>query len=350
MSSSLPEMQYRFLGRTGLKVSVLSLGGWLTYGGHVGNEIAFDCMKAAYEAGINFFDTAEGYSGGEAEKVLGEAIKRYGWKQNDLVISTKLYWGNAQARDPANPLNNNGLSRKHLIEGMNASLRRLDLPYVDVVFAHRPDRNTPMEEVVRGFDHLINTGKAFYWGTSEWTASEIAEAWRIADKLGLIGPACEQPQYNLLVRDKVEKEFRWLYEAHGTGLTVWSPLKQGVLTGKYNKEQEIPEGSRFSQTNDKFIQNFRKNNVGNAEWKSQLAKVDGLMKIADELKVSCAQLALAWVLKNENVSSAIIGASKPEQVAENVGALAVLEKLTPEVVEKIEKAVESKPTEEPRRF
>lgn len=265
--------------------------------------------------------------------------------------SKQLYWGNAQARDPSNPLNNNGLSRKHIVEGMNASLRRLDLPYVDVVFAHRPDRNTPMEEVVRGFDHLINTGKAFYWGTSEWTASEIAEAWRIADKLGLIGPACEQPQYNLLVRDKVEKEFRWLYEAHGTGLTVWSPLKQGVLTGKYNKEQgEIPEGSRFSQTKDKFIENFRKNNIGNEEWKSQLAKVDSLMKIADGLKVSCAQLALAWVLKNENVSSAIIGASKPEQVAENVGALAVLEKLTPEIMEKIEKAVASKPTEEPRRF
>lgn len=306
-------------------------------------------MKAAFDAGINFFDTAEGYAGGEAEKVLGEAIKRYGWKQNDLVISTKLNWGQAQALNPAKPLNNNGLSRKHIIEGMNASLQRLDLPYVDVVFAHRPDRHTPMEEIVRGFDFLINSGKAFYWGTSEWTASEISDAWRIADKLGLIGPVCEQPQYNALHREKVEKEFRWIYEAHGTGLTVFSPLKQGILTGKYNKGKDIPEGSRFSQTQDKFIANFRKT-IGNDEWNKQLAQVDALMKIADELKVSCTQLALAWVLKNEHVSSAIIGASKPEQVAENVGALAVLDKLTPEIMNKIDEAVGTKPAQEPRRF
>ncbi|KAF3396465.1 putative voltage-gated potassium channel subunit beta [Penicillium rolfsii] len=349
MSEGLPEMQYRHLGRTGLKVSVISLGSWLTYGGHVGNETAFDCLKAAYDAGVNFFDTAETYSGGQSEIVLGEAIKKFGWKQNDLVISTKLYWGKANSANPDRPLNNVGLSRKHIIEGMTLSLKRLDLPYVDIVYAHRPDRDTPMEEIVRGFNYLINTGKAFYWGTSEWSASEIADAWRIADKLGLIGPVVEQPQYNLLARDRVEKEYRWLYEAHGLGLTIFSPLKGGVLTGKYNDTTAPPAGSRLAESEDGYIKGLRKT-VGDDNWTKQLKQVAALKPIAEELGISTAQLSLAWILRNPNISSMITGASRVEQVYENVRALAVADKLTDEVVEKIEAAIGNKPAEEIRRF
>lgn len=232
---------------------------------------------------------------------------------------------------------------------MNLSLKRLDLPYVDIVYAHRPDRDTPMEEIVRGFNYLINTGKAFYWGTSEWTASEIADAWRIADKLGLVGPVVEQPQYNLLVRERVEKEYRWLYEAHGLGLTVFSPLKGGVLTGKYNGTTEPPAGSRLAQSDDGYIKGLRKT-VGDDAWVKQLKQVEALKPIADELGISTAQLSLAWILKNPNISSMITGASRPEQVRDNVRALAVAEKLTDEVIEKIEAAIDTKPGEEIRRF
>ncbi|EKV12924.1 Aldo/keto reductase, putative [Penicillium digitatum] len=349
MSDTLPEMQYRFLGRTGLKVSVISLGSWLTYGGHVGNETALECMKVAYDAGVNFFDTAEVYSGGKSEIVLGEAIKKFGWKQNDLVISTKIYWGRANSANPDKPLNNNGLSRKHIIEGMNLSLKRLDLPYVDIVYAHRADRDTPMEEIVRGFNYLIDNGKAFYWGTSEWTASEIADAWRIADRLGLIGPVVEQPQYNLLARERVEKEYRWLYEAHGLGLTVFSPLKGDILTGKYNDVDAPPAGSRLAESEDGYVKGLRKT-VGDETWKRQLNQVAALKPVAEELGVSTAQLALAWILKNPNISSMITGASRPQQVLDNIRALEVVEKLTDEVIEKIEVALGNKPAVEVRRF
>ncbi|KAJ5775376.1 uncharacterized protein N7511_000387 [Penicillium nucicola] len=349
MSDTLPEMQYRFLGRTGLKVSVISLGSWLTYGGHVGNETALECMKVAYDAGINFFDTAEVYSGGQSEIVLGQAIKQFGWKQNDLVISTKIYWGKANSANPDKPLNNNGLSRKHIIEGMNLSLQRLDLPYVDVVYAHRPDRDTPMEEIVRGFNYLINNGKAFYWGTSEWSASEISDAWRIADRLGLIGPVVEQPQYNLLVRERVEKEYRWLYDAHGLGLTVFSPLKGGILTGKYNDAAALPEGSRLAESKDGYVQNLKKT-VGDETWQRQLDQVAALKPVAEELGISTAQLALAWILKNPNISSMITGASRPQQVLDNIRALGVVDLLTEDIVEKIETAVGNKPVLETRRF
>ena len=232
---------------------------------------------------------------------------------------------------------------------MNLSLKRLDLPYVDIVYAHRPDRDTPMEEIVRGFNYLINTGKAFYWGTSEWTASEIADAWRIADKLGLVGPVVEQPQYNLLVRERVEKEYRWLYEAHGLGLTIFSPLKGGVLTGKYNGTTEPPAGSRLAESEDGYIKGLRKT-VGDDTWTKQLKQVEALKPIADELGISTAQLSLAWILKNPNISSMITGASRPEQVRDNLRALAVAEKLTDEVIEKIEAAINTKPGVEIRRF
>jgi len=337
-------MQYRFLGRSGLQVSAISLGGWLTYGGHVDEEKTYTCMKAAYDNGINFFDCAEGYAGGKSEEVMGQAIKKYGWKRNDLVISTKLYWGGANGN---NPVNNKGLSRKHIVEGMNASLKRLDLEYVDLIYAHRPDRQTPMEETVRAFNHLIEQGKAFYWGTSQWDADEIASAWRYADKLGLIGPLMEQPKYNALDREKVELEYAHLYRETGMGLTVWSPLAQGVLTGKY--KDGIPDDSRFAQNQVEFIAGYWKR-TGKSDWDQVVQRVNKLQPIADELGVKMSGLALAWVLKNPNVSSAITGASSPEQVLENVKAIEVIDKLTPEIMEKIDSILENKPPAVTPRF
>ncbi|CAK7205781.1 hypothetical protein SEUCBS139899_008560 [Sporothrix eucalyptigena] len=345
-------MEYRHLGRTGLKVSSVSLGSWVTYGGHVSNDNAFACLKAAYDAGVNFFDTSENYSASEAEIVLGKAIKHFGWKQNDLVISTKVYHGqnnSAHVDQPERWLNNVGLSRKHIIEGVNLSLERLGLPYVDVVFAHRPDRNTPVEEVVRAFNLLLNQGKIFYWGTSEWTAPEIADAWRAADQLGLVGPIVEQPQYNLLVRGKVEDEFRYLYEKYGLGLTIWSPLKQGILSGKYNGHAAPPPGSRLAEAQDKYTVSQSKT-FGDASWQRELAQVESLKPIAAKLDVTLAQLALAWVLTNKNVSTAIIGASRPEQVTENIASLKVVEKLTPEILAEIDTVLGNKIPEPPRRY
>ena len=232
---------------------------------------------------------------------------------------------------------------------MDLSLQRLGLPYVDVVYAHRPDRDTPMEEIVRGFNYLVSNGKAFYWGTSEWTASEIADAWRIADKLGLVGPVVEQPQYNLFVRERVEKEYRWLYETHGLGLTTFSPLKGGVLTGKYNDTAAPPAGSRLAESQNEYVRNLR-TNVGNEIWQRQLEQVAALKPVAEGLGVSLSQLALAWILKNPNISSMITGASRPEQVRDNVHALALAAKLTDEILERIELAVGNKPVEDTRRF
>ncbi|KAK0385030.1 hypothetical protein NLU13_7508 [Sarocladium strictum] len=336
---NIPEMPYRFLGRSGLQVSAISLGGWLTYGGHIDREGTFNCMEAAYNCGVNFFDCAEAYAKGESEIVMGEAIKKYGWKRNDIVISTKIYWGGAFGD---NIVNNKGLSRKHVIEGMNACLKRLDLEYVDLIYAHRPDRQTPIEETVRAFNHLIDTGKAFYWGTSEWSAPEISEAWRIADKLGLIGPVMEQPSYSMLDRAKVESEFAHLYREHGLGLTVFSPMRQGILSGKY--KNGIPDDSRFAQTSVDFINGWWKR-TDKATWEGIVKQVSKLEPIAEKLGCKQSQLALAWVLKNENVSSAIMGASSPEQVYENVAATAFVDKLTPEIMKEIDDVLENKPPE-----
>lgn len=334
----LPPMTYRFLGRSGLQVSSISLGGWLTYGGHVDKEGTFECMKAAYDCGVNFFDCAEEYSNGESEVVMGEAIRKFDWKRNDLVVSTKLYWGGAFGD---NIVNNKGLSRKHVIEGMNASLKRLGLDYVDLIYAHRPDRNTPIEETVRAFNHLIDTGKAFYWGTSEWNADEIAQAWRYADKLGLVGPLMEQPAYNMMTRDKVEREFAHLYRETGLGLTIFSPLNKGILTGKY--KNGIPEGSRFAQTQLGFVGGFMERIGGQEKWDEMVQQVNALEPIAEKLGVKMATLALAWVLKNPNVSSAITGASSTAQIYESTRALAVLDKLTPEIMDEIDQVFNNKP-------
>ncbi|KAI9753344.1 MAG: hypothetical protein M4579_005202 [Chaenotheca gracillima] len=348
-STGTTQMQYRFLGRSGLQVSAISLGGWLTYGGTVENDNTFACMKAAYDAGVNFFDCAEGYAGGESERVMGDAIRKFGWKRNDII-----YWGMANGN---NKVNNGGLSRKHLIEGLNASLERLQLDYVDLVYAHRPDRNTPMEETVRAFNHLIDNGKAFYWGTSEWNADEIAQAWRVADRLGLIGPLMEQPQYNLLARNRVEQEYWGLLqsgsgEGVGMGLTIFSPLKGGILTGKYNEVaglDSLPEGSRFKVGDDSFVKRMREN-LGDESWKREVALVKKLEPIAKKLNATLAALSLAWVLKNPHISSAITGASKPEQVGESLKALDLLPKMTDAIMKEIDEALGNKPEALTMRF
>ncbi|KAL8308477.1 hypothetical protein RB593_006684 [Gaeumannomyces tritici] len=327
-------MSYRRLGDTGLHVSALGLGGWLTFGGHVENEKTFAIMKQAYDCGINFFDTAESYAGGQSEIVMGQAIKKFGWKRNDIVVSTKLNWGGANGEVL---INNHGLSRKHIIEGLRASLQRLDLEYVDIVYAHRPDRLTPMEETVRAFNHVIGVkGWALYWGTSEWSADEVAEACGIAHRLGLVPPVVEQPEYSVLARDKVERQFQRLYSRFGIGLTTFSPQKFGLLSGKYNDSPDVPPaGSRFAEGNDKFV-NYMRGQYGNESWRENIGKVVKLKPIADRLGITQSQLALAWCLKNDNVSSVITGASRPEQVVENCQALKALDKLTSEVMKEID--------------
>jgi len=325
-------------------VSAISLGGWVTYGDAVGDEATFACMKAAYDAGINFFDCAEGYAEGKSEVVMGKAIKHFGWKRNDLVISTKIYWGGAFGD---NPVNNGGLSRKHIVEGLNNALKRLQLEYVDLIYCHRPDRHTPIEETVRAMNHVIDTGKAFYWGTSEWNAEEIAMAWAAAERLGLIGPVMEQPEYNMLARERVEREYALLYEKYGLGLTIFSPLKTGILSGKYN--DSIPEDSRIAKASDGFTSSQR-DSYGDEKWQKTIAQVRKLKPVAEKLGTDQATLALAWVLKNPNVSSAITGASKIEQIGKSVKALDLIEKLDDKIMAEVDEILANKPTLPYRRL
>ena len=317
-------MEYRHLGKSGIRVSALSLGAWITYGGQVGEDVAYDCMAAAYEAGVNFFDNAEAYANGEAEIVMGNVIRRAGWKRSDLVISTKIFWGGDGPNDT-------GLSHKHLVEGINASLERLQMDYVDLLFCHRPDIHTPVEETVWAMNQIIQQGKAFYWGTSQWSAQQIMDAYGIARREHLIPPLMEQPEYNMFHRERVEREYALLYEKIGLGTTIWSPLDSGILTGKYN--QGIPEDSRLAK--ETWLQRELV--------QEKIEKVRQLTPIAEELGSSMAQLALAWCLKNPDVSTVITGASRPEQVRENMGALDLVGRLTPEVMERIEGILDNKP-------
>ncbi|KAB8071675.1 NADP-dependent oxidoreductase domain-containing protein [Aspergillus leporis] len=340
------DMVYRRVGNSGLHVSAIGLGGWLTFGGHVGDNITFDCMKQAYDCGINFFDTAESYANGQSEAVMGQAIKKFGWARSDLVISTKLNWG---LHNGEILINNHGLSRKHIIEGTRASLRRLQLEYVDIIYAHRPDRLTPMEETVRAFNFVIDQGWAFYWGTSEWSADEITEACGIAKALGLVGPIVEQPLYNMLDRKKVEGEFQRLYSRCGIGLTTFSPLKMGMLSGKYNDATtQPPPGSRFAESQDKFASQVR-SDWENDQWAGTIKKIVKLKGLADQLGFKLSQLALAWCLKNENVSSVITGASRPAQIVDNVESLKLLPRLTPEIMAEIDELLLNRPAEDPAR-
>jgi voltage-dependent potassium channel beta subunit len=329
-------MEYRFLGSSGLKVSALSLGAWVTYGSQVGEDVAYECMTAAYKHGVNFFDNAEAYASGEAEVVMGNVIRRAGWKRSDLVVSTKVFWGGPGPND-------RGLSRKHIIEGVLASLDRLRLDYVDLVFCHRPDPDTPIEETVRAMNWLIDRGKAFYWGTSEWSADQIMEAAMIAARECLIGPQMEQPQYNMLYRDRVEREYARLYTGLGLGTTIWSPLASGLLTGKY--DEGCPPDTRASQ---KGMEWLRERLVGESA-AADRETVRKLKPIADELGCSRSQLALAWCLKNPNVSTVITGASRVEQVEENMAALDIVELLTPAIMESIEAVLGNKPSQ-PQNF
>jgi len=319
-------MEYRRLGKAGLKVSALSLGAWVTYGGQVGEDVARSCMTAAYEAGVNFFDNAEAYAGGNAETVMGNVIKQLGWRRESIVVSTKIFWGGDGPNDT-------GLSHKHIIEGMNNALRRLQLDYVDLVFCHRPDPNTPIEETVRAMDIVIKQGKAFYWGTSEWSAAEIMRADAVARQYNLTPPSMEQPQYNMFTRDRFEKEYAPLYSELGYGTTIWSPLASGLLTGKYN--QGIPAGSRAAMKGYEWLKE--------GITPEKIDKVKQLQPIAEELGGTLAQLGLAWCLANPNVSTVITGASRAEQVTENMKALEIAPKLTPEILEKIDGVLGNKP-------
>lgn len=308
--NNLAYMEYRKLGKSGLKVSVLSFGSWLTFGTELNIQTAGECMRLAFSKGVNFFDNAESYGGGASEMIMGENLKEY--RRSDLVISTKLFWGGEGPNDL-------GLSRKHIIEGANNSLSRLRLDYVDLLFCHRPDPNTPIEETVLAMDLLIRSGKALYWGTSEWTNEQITKACEVAKELNAPLPSCEQPEFNLLRRNRVEKELMPTITEYGIGLTIWGPLASGILTGKYN--HGVPKDSRFAR-HPAFQRKV------NDELR---VKLDVLKGIAEKLDMTMASLALCFCLKNPNVSTVILGASNTNQLEENLNCLRHQHKLTDEV-------------------
>ena len=321
----MAQMEYRRLGRSGLKVSVLSFGSWVTFANTSQLETAAqaaECLAAAHDAGVNFYDNAESYGHGESERVMGAAIRELGWKRHDYVVSTKLFWGLYEGPNMRNTLN-----RKYLSQAIVASLERFGLDFVDLVFCHRADPNTPIEETVWAMSDMVDRGQALYWGTSEWTADEIRAAWDIADRHNLHKPVMEQPQYNILTRERVEKEYARLYEDIGLGTTIWSPLASGLLTGKYLNG--VPEGSRATLPGYEWLRNTLTDEASNK-------KVAEVKKIADDLDVSLAQFSLAWCTKNPNVSTVITGASSADQVRENMKALDVIPLLTPEIVERVD--------------
>ena len=315
-------MNYRRLGRSGLKVSELSFGSWVTYGNQLGNDLARECMAAAYDAGVNFFDNAEVYAKGASETIMGAVLKKMGWRRSSYIISTKFFWGLHDGTNEKNTLN-----RKYLMQAIDGSLARLALDYVDLVYCHRPDPDTPLEETVQAMSDIIVAGKANYWGTSEWSAAEIAAAWHIADRHHWHKPVTEQPQYNLLHRDRVEREYARLYADLGLGTTVWSPLASGLLTGKYN--DGVPPDSRGTLKGYEWL-------AERLTEPAKIAKVKKLAPIAKELGCTLAQMSLAWCLKNPHVSTVITGASRPEQVRENMQALGVVGKLDPEIMARID--------------
>ena len=316
------EMEYRRLGGTGLKVRVLSFGSWVTFGPQLAGNLAEDCLAAAYEGGVNFFDNAEGYEAGKSETIMGEAIRALGWPRYSYVVSTKLFWGLHKNVNMRNTLN-----RKYLSQAIDGSLERMGLDFVDLVYCHRPDPDTPVEETVWAMSDIVTSGKALYWGTSEWSAEQLREAWDIADRNHLHKPVVEQPQYNLLWRDRVEREYDPLYEGIGLGLTTWSPLASGLLTGKYL--DGVPDGSRATLPGYEWLAKMLTDADSNE-------KVRSLQSIATELDCTLAQLSIAWCAKNPHVSTVITGASRVEQVHENLAALEVIPQLTDEVLARID--------------
>ena len=318
-------MQYRRLGRSGLRVSTFSLGSWVTYHNQVDASAAVEMMAAAFAGGVNFFDNAEVYAGGKSEEVMGQALKTLGWPRLNYVVSTKFFWGLDRQGEAVN--RKDTLNRKYLMQAIDGSLKRMGLEHIDLVYCHRPDPSTPIEETVRAMSDMITQGKALYWGTSEWSAADIHAAWGVADRPHLHKPVMEQPQYHLFHRKRVEQEYARLYEDIGLGLTTWSPLASGLLTGKYR--QGVPDGSRATLPN---MASFR-DSLTDAKKNAAVAELE---PIAQELGASVAQLALAWVAKNPRVSSVITGASRLSQLESNLGALALLDKLTPQVMARID--------------
>lgn len=329
-------MQYRRLGKSGLQVSEFSLGSWVTFGKQVDQSDAMNLMTLAYDEGINFFDNAEGYEAGVSEALMGAALTKLGWSRDSYVVSSKVFWGGSKPTQ-------RGLSRKHVFDACHAALKRLQVEYLDLYFCHRPDIDTPIEETVRAMHDLVTQGKVLYWGTSEWSAQQLTEAWAVARELGITPPTMEQPQYNFFEREKVEGEYRPLYELMGLGTTIWSPLASGVLTGKYNKG--IPEDSRLNLPGYEWLKKNWESDAG----KAKLAQVEKLAALAGEIGLPIHHLALLWCLANKNVSTVILGASRRSQLEDNLSALQHKDKLTPEVMASIDAILGNKP-EEPRRF
>ena len=324
-------MEYRYMGKTGLQLSVLSFGSWVSFHKQIDDGVADELMGIAYDNGINFFDNAEVYALGESEKMMGRVLKKKNWDRTSYTVSSKTFWG---WRGKENKPNQTGLSRKHLMEACHEALLRLQLDYLDMYFCHRPDKNVPVAEVVWTMHHLIQQGKILYWGTSEWSGVEIMEAHRVANQYGLIGPSMEQPQYNLFERNKIENEFLQIFKTVGMGTTIWSPLASGLLSGKYNNG--IPEDSRFAITGfDWLTDRWMKENT--------LEKVKRLSSLAQSMGISMAQLSIAWCIKNPNVTTAILGASRKEQLLENLKSLEAVEKLTADVMKQIDEIAETKP-------
>jgi voltage-dependent potassium channel beta subunit len=325
-------MEYRHLGKAGIRVSELSFGSWVTFHNQAGVQSAVDMMAAAYDAGVNFFDNAEVYAGGKSEEVMGEALKQLKWRRGSYLVSTKIYWGLHNGVNEKNTLN-----RKRLIEGINGSLERLQLEYVDLLYCHRPDQTTPIEETVWAMHNIIEWGKAMYWGTSEWAAAEIAAAIEIAERHHLHKPIVEQPQYNLFERKRFSNEYVRVYKEYGYGSTIWSPLASGLLTGKYS--QGIPAGSRGALEGYDWLHDHLTD-------QEKRAKVQALEPIARDLGCTLSQLAIAWCLKNPYVSTVITGASRVEQVHENMKASEVVSKLGPEILKQIDEIFDIKPEED----
>ncbi len=324
-------MEYRRLGRSGLQVSLLSFGSWVSFSKQIDDKVADELMGIAYDSGINFFDNAEVYALGESEKMMGRVLKKKKWDRTSYTVSSKVFWG---WRGKENKPNQSGLSRKHVMEACDEALKRLQVEYLDMFFCHRPDKNTPVEETVWAMNHLIQQGKVLYWGTSEWSGVEIMEAHKVAQHYRLIGPTMEQPQYNLFERDKMENEFLQIFKTVGLGTTIWSPLASGLLSGKYN--EGIPKGSRFALEGFDWLKD---------KWvmEEKIKKVKKLSDLAAKMGVTTAALSIAWCIKNPNVSTAILGATKKSQLLDNLKALEVAEKLSPEVMDKIEGIMKTKP-------
>lgn len=325
-------MQYRRLGKSGLQVSVLSFGSWVTFGKQIGDTTASDLMTIAYDNGVNFFDNAEIYARGKSETVMGDILKKKGWARSSYCLSSKVFFGYEEGRP-----NQTGLSRKHIIEGCHAALKRLQVDYVDLFYCHRPDKNTPIEETVWAMNTLIQQGKILYWGTSEWANDEILAAILFAERHHLIGPSMEQPQYNMFERTKIEKDFLLLFKEFGLGTTIWSPLASGLLTGKYNNS--LPTDNRLNMEGMDWL---KERTLGDS---TRIEKTKQLDLLAKELGTTLPKMGIAWCVKNPNVSTAILGASKPEQLKENITALDVLPLLTTEVMEKIDGILKNKPVQ-----